>query len=79
MTIDINNITVKLKKEHIVIKEGIVVQELICKIPLKLLSEITFEPTLKLIITSILLEEGEIETIMAMKLADDAKNKSNKK
>ena len=75
MTIDINNITVKLKKEHIVIKEGIVVQELICKIPLKLLPEITFEPALKLIIISILLEEGEIETIMAMKLADDAKKK----
>ncbi len=78
MKLEFNDITVKIKKEELVISSGLVVEDLICKVPLDLVPSIKWEKHIKKMIIEALIDKDRFETVMLMskKLETTTKTKA---
>lgn len=67
MTFEMNDIAVKVKGGVLTLKTGLVVEETVCKMPVKLVPDIKWEKEVKKLIVSALIQAEEYETIALLK------------
>lgn len=66
ISIDSINLSIKVKGGNLVIKTGLVIEEPIAKIPLKLVPKINWDKEVETMIVKELIKKRELDTVLAM-------------
>lgn len=64
--LNIDGVSIKIKKGYLVLKAGMVIEEPVAKIPLNLVPKIDWDPSMKKLIINELIRKEELKTVLQM-------------